>query len=434
MKRLSQALAVLALVVLAGAFGTASAQDSMLALRGAMIHTLVDGEAPIENGVIVLRGNRIAMVGGPDTEIPQGAEVIDVSGHHLYPGFFDAVTRIGLTEIGQVPVTSDFRELGDSNPHLEAATAVHPASEIIPVTRANGVTHAVAAPQGAGIAGQGSLIHLDGWTVEEMFVSNVYMVVQWPNLQTRGFDRSTFTAFNRSFEEAKEEYDAAIANLEALLDDARRYAASNANSDPTQRNFKLEALGPVLAGEQPMLISANSERSIRDVIAFGERNNVSVVIAGGREAWRIADEVAASGVPLIIGATQSLPSREDDPYDAPYAAPAKLHAAGVKFAISTYNASSARTLPYEAGTAVPYGLPYDEALKAITRYPAEILGVGDQIGTLERGKVANLLIADGDPLDIATQVTHVVIQGRVIDPYDNKHDNSYEKYRGRPRR
>ena len=434
MKRLPILAVSLVIVISIAAVAPAAAQEDVLVLQGARIHTLVDGDEGIENGVVVIRDGRIVAVGGPDTAIPAGARVIDVSGQHVYPGFFDSVTRLGLTEIGAVAVTSDFSELGDNNPHLEAATAVHPASEIIPVTRANGTTHAVAAPQGNGISGQGSLIHLDGWTIEEMFVENVYMVVRWPNLQTRGFDRATFTAFNRSYAEAKEEYETSVADLEAMLDTARRYAASAVNDDPTQRNFKLEALGPVLSGDQPMLISVNSERGIRDVIAFAERNEVRVVIAGGREAWRIADEVAASGIPVILGATQSLPSREDDPYDAPYAAPGKLHAAGVKFAISTFNASAARTLPYEAATAVPYGLPAEEALKAITRYPAEILGVDADLGTVEAGKIANLFVSDGDPLEITTQVTHVIIQGRLIDPYDNKHDNSYRKYRARPRR
>ena len=168
------------------------------------------------------------------------------------------------------------------------------------------------------------------------------------------------------------------------------------------------------------LLARGDSVRVLDDLSTGHRHNL--------------DEVAASGIPVILGATQSLPSREDDPYDAPYAAPGKLHAAGVKFAISTFNASSARTLRYEAATAVPYGLPAEEALKAITRYPAEIMGVDADLGTVEAGKIANLFVSDGDPLDIATQVTHVIIQGRLIDPYDNKHDNSYRKYQARPRR
>ncbi len=430
MKRL---LTLFAMVAVAGIAGTAQAQDVMV-LAGGMVHTMAGGEDVIDNGVVVIDGGRIVAVGDSGTPIPDGAEVIDVTGSHVYPGLFDAVTRLGLTEIGQVAVTSDYRELGENNPHLEAASAVHPASEIIPVTRANGTTHAVAAPQGNGLAGQGSLIHLDGWTVEEMFVSNVYMVVQWPNLRTRDFDWATRTVINRSFAEAKEAYDGSIADLQALIDDARRYTDSDGSADPTQRNTRLEAIAKVVSRDLPMLVGVNSERGIRDAIAFGEANDVDIVIAGGSEAWRIADEIAAANVPVVLGPTQTLPTREDDPYDAPFAAPARLHEAGVRFAISTFNASSARTLPYEAGTAVPYGLPHDEALRAITVYPAEILGVGDQLGTLEAGKMANVFVADGDPLDIATQVTHVVINGRLIDPYDNKHDNSYRKYSGRPQR
>lgn len=412
---------------------TVSAQQETLVIRGGRVHTMVD-ETPIDNGTVVIRNGRIAAVGGPDTAIPAGAQVIDASQMHVYPGFFDAVTRLGLTEIGAVAVTSDFRELGDNNPQLRGATAVHPASEILPVSRSNGLTHAVAAPQGPGIAGQGSLIHLDGWTVEEMLINgSVYMAVQWPTVQTRGRDRETRRPIHRTYREAKELYDQSIADLEALLADARRYAAVDVGDDATRRNLKLEALAWVANGDLPMLINVNTERGIGDAIDFSERNDVRIIIAGGRDAWKVAEMLAARGVPVILGPTQSLPGSDDDPYDAPYAAPATLQAAGVEFAISTFNASAARTLPYEAAQAVPFGLSHHDALRAITINPAEILGVGDQLGTIEVGKLANLFVSDGDPLETTTQIEQLVIAGLPVDPRNNKHDRLYQRYSGRPR-
>ncbi len=413
---------------------TASAQQEALVLQGGRIHPMVD-ERVIDNGTVVVQKGRITAVGGTDIAVPAGARVIDVSGKHVFPGFFDAVTSLGLTEIGAVAVTSDFRELGDNNPQLQGATAVHPASEILPVSRSNGLTHAVAAPQGAGIAGQGSLIHLDGWTVEEMLIdAGIYMSVQWPTVQTRGFDRATRTRINRTYQEARELYDESIADLEALLADARRYAAADVGDDPTRRNLKLEALARVTTGDMPMLINVNSERGIQGALDFAERNDVRVILAGGRDAWKVAEMLTERDVAVILGPTQALPSGADDPYDAPFTTPAKLHAAGVRFAISTFNASAARTLPYEAAQAVPFGLSHHDALRAITVSPAEILGVDDMLGTIEVGKLANLLVSDGDPLETTTQIEHVVIAGLAVDPKDNKHDRLYERYSERPRR
>ena len=410
-------------------------EEAPLVIRGGRVHARVGDEPAIEGGVVVVRAGLIAAVGGPDTPVPPGAQVIDATDLDVFPGMFDAVTRVGLTEIGAVDVTSDFRELGDSNPHLLAATAVHPASEIVPVTRATGLTHVVAAPSGNGISGQGSLIHLAGWTVEEMLIApSVYMAVQWPSLQTRGFNRATFTPFNRSFREAKQEYDGSIADLEELLADARRYAAAGVGDDPLRRDLKLEALARVTAGELPLLISADEARAIRDAVAFAERNDVRIIIAGGAEAVEVAEVLVKADVPVILGPTQAMPSAPDDPYDSAYARPGKLHAAGVRFAISTFNASSARTLPFEAAMAVGYGLPWEEAFRAVTLYPAQILGVDDRLGTIEQGKIANLFVSAGDPLDLATGIEHLVIDGRLVDPRDNKHDRLYERYGSRPAR
>lgn len=417
--------AVLAAAPLAGQGG------STLAIRGGTIHTLAGPAIP--NGTVLVEDGRITAVGA-DIPVPAGATVIDAAGRHVYPGLFDAVTRLGLTEIGAVDVTSDLLELGTFNPHLLGATAVHPASEHIPVARANGVTHAVAAPnaRSGGIGGQGSVIHLDGWTVEEMLIApSVGMMVDWPGLG--GGFRFRRASRDRPFREIKQEYDQRVDSLRTWLAAARQYQHAVAAGETVERDLRLEALGPVLDGTLPLLVTANDEREIRDAVSFAETEQVRVAILGGREAWKAAEMLAEKDVPVILGASQQLPSSENEPYDEQYAQPGKLHQAGVRFAIATFDASDSRTLPYEAGTAVPYGLPEEEALRAITAYPAEILGLGDQLGTIEEGKIANLIVTDGNPLEIQTQVLHVLIAGRDVS-LKNRHLELYEKYRSRPKR
>lgn len=403
-----------------------------IAIRGATVHTLAG--SPIESATVLMQNGRIIAV-GTNVTVPAGARVIDGQGLHVYPGMFDAVTRLGLTEIGQVTVTSDINELGEFNPHLLALTAVHPASEIIPVTRANGVTHAVAAPTGqrGGIGGQGSLVNLDGWTVEEMLIEpSVYMVLNWPSLGGgRGrFGGGRFRGPRRPFDEMKEEHDEQVREIESWIEAARHYAGAVESGTQVRRDMKLEALGRVVSGELPFLVNANSDRDINEAIDFAERNDVRIVIAGGRDAWKVRERLAAENVPVILGATQAMPTEEDQGYDQAYTQPGQLHAAGVKFAFATFNASNSRTLPFEAGHAVGYGLPQEAALRAVTINAAEILGIDDRLGTIETGKIANVIVTNGDPLRIQTEIRYVFINGEMIN-LDNKHRSLYEKYRGR---
>ena len=408
------------------------AQDSgALVIRGAKVFTLAG--PPIENGTVVIRGGKIEAV-GTNVTVPAGARVLDASGLQVYPGLFDAMTTLGLTEIGAVDVTNDMSELGLFNPHLLAATAVHPASEHIPVARANGITHTVAMPQArpGGIGGQGSLINLDGWTVEEMLIQpSVGFVLSWPTLAARG-GFGGFQAAARPFRELKKEYDDRVKQLDDWLEAARRYDRAVQGGNGVPRDLKLEALTKVTRRELPLLVQANGDRDIKNAIAWAEKQNVRIVILGGGQAWKVKDELAQKQVPVIVGPTQDLPDAEDGAYDEKYAQPAALHQAGVKFALSTFSSSDSRTLPYEVGNAVPYGLPQEEAIKAITLYPAQILGVADKVGTIEAGKIANLILTDGDPLMIQTTYKHVIINGNEVS-LDNRHLELYEKYRSRPK-
>ena len=430
--------AVLAVAVLTGAAAAVGAQA--LVLEGGTVHTLAGepfvGRVVIEGGVI--------LAAGPGAEVPPGAAPLDVSGLHVYPGLCDALGQLGLVEIGAVDATVDTTELGRYNPHLSALTAVHPASEVIPVTRESGVTHAVSAPEAGRdgvIAGQAGLIHLDGWTVEEMaIVPSLAMVINWPAVRTRSFDFSTFSVRETPFTEAKEAAEKAQNELRDWFAAARHYArATGAGSGRTERDLKLEALARTLDGGLPVIVRADEKRDVEAAVAFAEEQGIEMILAGGRDAWKVKELLAEKGTPVILGFVLSLPPEDDAPYDRPFRTAGELRAAGVEIAFGSGAGGGfgpggphdARTLPYEAANAVAYGLPHEEALKALTLYPARILGVDDRLGTIEAGKVANLMVTDGDPLAITTQVRHVIIAGKVVST-DNRHRRLYERYRARP--
>lgn len=397
----------------------------------------------IERGTVVIRDGRIAAV-GRGVSIPAGARVINAQGMWVYPGMIDSNTTIGLTEIGQVAATVDVNEIGDFNPQLKAIIAVNPESEIIPVTRVNGITTVLTAPRGGVLAGQAALINLAGWTWEEMQVkAPVGIIFNFPSLRSgRSFDPATLQVRERSFEEARRQRDERLNRVRRLLDDARAYAkakrapvvqadgASNGN-DRLNVDPVLESLVPVVAGELPLLVSADDDRDIRAAVEFAAEQKVKMILVGGAEAPKAAKLLKEKNIPVILGPVLSLPQDEDDPYDSAYTRAKELFEAGVKFAFSTADASNARNLPYHAAMAVAFGLPREEALKALTIYPAEIFGVADRLGSIEVGKIANLAIWDGDPLEIRSTVRHLFIRGKEI-PLTTKHTELYEKYRNRP--
>jgi imidazolonepropionase-like amidohydrolase len=435
--RVGQVLAVAALAVAAPSPTCALAADAgagqPIALVGARVHTMA-GPA-IEVGTVIVRGGQIVAVGA-GVAVPDTARVIDAEGLVIAPGFFDSMSTLGLSEIPSVQATQDTAEIGAWNPHLRALDAVNPASEHILVARANGVTHAGAVPVGSGygIPGRAAVIRLDGWTNQEMAIApEVGVVMTWPELTTRRFDRATARFADRPFAEARKEYDTRLGELRGWIASARRYAAafSAGKSSRPEVDLRLAALADVAGGRLPLLVRADRERQIRDALDFAAKESLRMILIGGKESWRVASLLAEKKVPVILGPTQELPLDEDDPYDRPYTLARDLRAAGIEVAISTFGASAAFTLPYEAGQAVAFGLSWDDGLAAITRAPAQILGLGDRLGTIEPGKVANLVVTDGDPLEIRTRVVHVMIDGRLVD-LANKHTRSYERYRARP--
>ena len=422
MERGAPVLAALAAILVV----SAAAEAQTYAIRGGTIHTLA-GKTFV--GTVIVKDGRIVDV-GPDVQPPGDAEIVDATGRHVYPGMFDAVTGLGLTEVGAVDVTNDSEEQGDFKPHLQTAAAIHPATEHIPVTRANGVTHSMAAPSGGIIAGQATLVGLDGWTVEEMTIDpGAAMIINFPSLtQRRGYGGAGPT---RPWSEVEKAWKEQVARLDAWMDAGRHYAAEAA-AGSVPRSLELEAMAKVVDRRMPVLLEANGERDIRNAVEWAERQDIRYVITGGTQGWKIASWLAGKNVSMILGPTQVMPAGSDPSYDEAYANAGKLHAAGVKIAFATFNSSDSRTLPYEAAMAVPFGLPKEAALEAVTKNGPEMLGLGDRMGTIERGKLANLIVTDGDPLEIQTQVLDLFILGRQVST-DNKHKSLYEKYRARPK-
>jgi imidazolonepropionase-like amidohydrolase len=411
-----------------------------IVIDGGTVHPM-NGEAFV--GRVVIEDGIITAVGA-DAAAPAGAQRIDATGSHVYPGLFDAFGSLGMTEIGAVSATDDQAEMGMYNPHLKAATAIHPSSELIPVTRETGLTHALVAPQADDdgvITGQAALVNLDGWTVEEMAIeSSIAMVIYWPQIVTRRFDFATFSFKSSPFNDAKEEAEKKQNELRDWVEAAKHFkqaaAAKDSRSGASQ---KLSALAECLDGKQQVIILADGKRDIEAAIEFAEEFGFKMILAGGRDAWELKDVLAEKDIPVILGRTQAMPREDDDPYDRPFANAGVLRVAGVRIAFASGAGTgwgaggphSARTIPYEAAMATGFGLSEDDAMKALTLWPAEILGVGDRLGSLEAGKVANVIVTDGSPLAISTDVQHLIIAGREVST-GNLHRNLYEKYRARP--
>ena len=412
-----------------------------IAITHAKIFTLTG--TPIEDGTVVIHDGKIAAVGAA-VSIPSGTQVIDAKGLQVYPGLFDPVTQMGLSEIGAVNATVDTTETGPFNPDVTAATAILPSSAHIPVTRASGITEVIAAPASGGfdsrgastlVGGQASAIHLAGWTAEEMLIKkHAAMVVDWPGVETRSFDFSTFTNKEKSFADAKKEYDKQVNELADYFEQARHYAQAlqNPGGAGFLRDVKLEAMAPVIRGEMPLLVFADKTRQIRDAVEFCDKQKVKLILAGGAEAWKEKDLLRSKSVPVILRPTLGEPREEDDGYDRLLTQPEELRAAGVKIAFASFDNSFARRLGQNAANAVAHGLPYDEGLKAVTLYPAQMFGLDAQLGTVETGKIANLIVTNGDPLDVTTDVRYLFIKGQLTST-DNKQKALYEKYLNRPK-
>ena len=406
-------------------------QDHPIALVGGTIHT-VSGEV-IDRGTVLFDKGKITGVGATVT-LPQGTETIDVGGKHVYPGMIDARSEIGLIEIDAVRSTRDLSEVGSINPNIRAEVAVNPESEVIPVTRANGITTAITMPEGGTISGTAAAIVLDGWTWEDMTLkAPVGMIVNWPSMT---INKAWWE--RRSEEDQKKARTKALDELRDAFRDARAYmkakqAESQKDIPYHKTDLRWEAMIPVLEGKVPVLVNAEEIQQIEAAVAWAEREGVKLVILGGYDSWRVADLLKAKDIPVIINPIHRTPWRRWEAYDVQFTIPKKLHDAGVRFCIASGSASNERNLPYHAATAASYGLTKDEALKSVTLYPAQILGIGNRVGSIDVGKDATLIVTNGDPLEITTNVQMEFIQGKSIS-VQSRHTRLNEKYQEKYRR
>ncbi len=410
---------------------TVAPQSQPVVLRGATIHTVTKGT--IANGTIVLDRGKITAVGGPEVATPRGAKVVDVSGKHIYPGLIDAYSTVGLTEIGAVDVSNDIRENGDFNPNVRAEVAVNAESRHIGTTRSAGVLVAFSTPEGGVISGLSSAMSLEGWTWEEMSMKGAAALnVKWPdpNAQPRAGRGGGGGPGGRGGPPGPppKTYAEQVQQIKDYFAEARAYRDAVKADQSVRTDTRYAAMMPALDGKIPVVVAAEGAAQINDAITWGKAEGIKLVIRGGRDALAVAPRLKAEGVPVILTSTMSAPDRQYEGYDNAYATPAKLHAAGVKFAIAGGSGGLySYRLPWEAGVSVAFGLPEEEALKSVTINAAEFMGVADKVGSLEVGKEGTLLITTGTPLDMTSNIIQSYIQGREINMMDI-HKFFFQKY------
>ncbi|UCG85032.1 MAG: amidohydrolase family protein [Gemmatimonadota bacterium] len=412
-----------------GGSGGGLLQQSVTALTGATVHTVSGGD--ITNGTILIADGRIAAVGSASqVQVPAGANVVDLSGKHVYPGMIDPMTHLGMVEIESVNSSRDDLEVGRYNPQIRALTSVHPHSETIPVARANGITAVLASMGGnAIIPNMGSVIQLAGDTQERMNVSDqAALVVNFPSPTGKAWDEP----------EIKGER---LEELGQLFDRSVEYAQTpSTRRDPTapfeanvadQAELLLQAMVPAVTGEVPTFFIARRERDIKTLFLFLDKYpDVRAVLVGGDQAFRVADELAARNIPVVVGSAGSPTMDRDDPVSAGWSNAGILYAAGVKVAFGTNDVANVRNLPYHAAKSVAFGLPQEEGLRAVTLNAAEILGLGEEMGSINEGKRADLIVTNGDPLQIVTQVERMFIAGTEVS-LESRHTRLWKQFRSR---
>ena len=396
----------LALALITVLPASAGAQQDDYAITGGTVVT-VSGAA-IPNGTVLIQDGLITAVGS-DVTIPEGIERIDATGKFVYPGLIDAGTGLGLQEAGGMAGSVDNFELGPFNPHIEAYIGVDQNSEILACQRVGGFTTVVTGLNGRGepIPGYDSMIDLWGWTPQAMAVEKrIGLRINWAE------DRA---------EELKDYL------LEAKAFAARAEMDERGELSDFEWDVRMDGLIPVVTGEVPVIFEADEEDDIKAAVEFAEELDLRYLIRGGRDAWKITDFLVEHDVKLLFSGIHGTPGREE-PYDVHYATPALLHEAGVDFAIYSGGTANVFSLTYEVGMAVAFGLPMEKALRSLTIDAARLLGVDDRLGSIEEGKVANLLITTGNPVEYTSQVHTMFIRGERV-PWDDKFNRLLRKFR-----
>lgn len=375
----------------------------------------------IENATVLIRDGRIAAV-GTNVTVPSGATRIDASGKWVTPGLINGAGQMGLREISAVQNTNEaFQSTSEVAASFNVAEGINPASTLIPVNRIEGITSTLAWPTGQLIAGQGVMIDLDGTTIEAMIVKSPAAILA--------------TLSEESKDEGGGSRAGAAARLRRVFNDAPEYARRRADYNRAQMQqlaaapSDLEALLPVLRGQLPLVVIADRRSDIETALRIAREYKLRLILAGAAEGWQIADKIAAAGVPVLVEPLANIPS-----YDAlgiRYENAALLSKGGVKVTLMETATENTRNLRQQAGNAVATGMTWDQALRAVTLTPAEIFGVADRYGSLEPGKVANVVVWSGDPFEFSTGVEHVYIRGREI-PLRSRQTELLERYKTLP--
>ncbi|MCX6860846.1 MAG: amidohydrolase family protein [Verrucomicrobia bacterium] len=410
-----------------------SAQASSLLLKDGWIFT---ASGPVlTNASVLIRDGRIEKVGAGLTD--KADTVVELGGQRVFPGLIAPTTVLGLLEIDALRATRDTTEVGEYSADVSAWIAVNPDSELIPVARANGYTHAHVVPSGGTVSGFSGLIQLDGWTIEDLTVEKaVALHLRWPGFGLDTTPRPPGKDSGPSLEDQVRDRDRKLREIDSFFTEAAAYSEAK---KVAKEGFKTvpawEAMLPIVRKERPLWIHVNEARGIRSAAEWSVRRGFKAVIAGGRDAWREAAYLAEHRIPVAYEHVFTQPVRDTDPYDVHYSAPAVLSKAGVLLAFSEgteqFGASNIRNIPYSAAQARAFGLPYEDAVRGLTLNAAKMLGVSDRLGSIEPGKEATLFIADGDVLDLKAQVKRMWIRGREVD-LSSRHTRLYEKYRKRP--
>lgn len=404
-------------------------QQGVFFITNATIH-IGNGQV-INNGSIKINNGKIEQV-GTNVSIASGDKVIDVKGKQVYPGLILPETDLGLKEISNaVRGSNDYNELGEWNSNIRSIVAYNTDSKIIGTLRANGILLANVTPSGSLIAGSSSVVQLDAWNWEDaLYKADDAMNFYMPSLLARRGGRFGFGGFAGAGQPQRDPEKEALDKIEEVkkfLREAKGYIQEGAHSET---NIKFEGVRPLFEKKQKLFIHCNQVKQMLVAIDFVKEFGIDVVIVGGSDSWQIADLLKQNNVAVILGREHDLPTLEDDDIDQPFKTPAALQKAGVLFALNDdFDETRYRNLSFNAGTAVTYGLTKEEALQAITLNSAKILGIDDLTGSIEVGKDANIVVSEGDILDMRTSIiTDAFIQGRKVS-LENKQTQLYERYK-----
>ncbi len=416
MQRIIYTLVIISLSGILMGQGIEKAQGGNFLLQNGQVYThdkgMIGADVLIKEGMIAGLGNDLSA---------SDATVVDCKGLEIYPGMIDAGTKLGIAEVGAVSLTQDHNEHGEYTPHMQALTAVNPSSVNIPVNRVNGVTTVLTVPSGSLFPGTAAAIDLHGYTPQQMYAGFKGVVLRFPSSGKRGrWDR-------RSAEDIKKDSEKKLKKLNKFWKSAKIYAGIKANNGETDYNPQMDALVGVINDNEPLLIEVNKKEDILLALSWVNKSKVNAIFTGMSEGYRVIDSLVKYKIPVITGPILNNPARSSDKYDVGYSNAGLMSKAGIKVAIRTNETENVRNLPYNAGFAATYGMGWEEAFKAVTQNAADIMGIGDKYGSIEKGKVANLFVSNGDPFETKTQIQHLFIRGWKIS-MESRHTLLYDEF------